>query len=273
MKLRTLVNALGACIALAIPLSATVGSAGCGRTACFQWDSSKGACPSQADARISFFGGCTDITTVDGEGVAGDNLCCYPVTKTSNGIDCIDVGSSGEGPVPPPDTFASSSTGPISPCDFTGFCGDSFSGCAGCAANGPCVDIFNGCLQDKSCDALRSCINACMLGDGDCKGTCLNNNPAGVDLYGVFATCVFCNSCPSDCSPNTDLCSFQTTSSTSTSTSSTTTTTTGIGGAGGFMSGSGGAGGFMSGTGGAGGTMSGGTGGAGGFGGKGGAGG
>ncbi|MEO7329633.1 MAG: hypothetical protein ABI193_13725 [Minicystis sp.] len=267
MKLSTLFNALGACVALAIPISAVVGSSGCGQTVCVQWAASKGACPSQLDARL-LFGTCSEIQTVDGEAVAGDNLCCYPVTKVSDGFGCLEVGSAGEGPVPPPD-FASSSTGPIPACDFTGSCGESFSGCAGCAANGPCVDIFNTCLQTPSCDALRSCIDACVPGDPDCKGTCLSEHPAGQQLYGNFATCVFCKNCPNDCNANTDLCSFEMGTG---GMSGVGGTMTGAGGAGGTMTsaggkgGAGGTGGTMTGTGGAGGTMTG----AGGAGGKGG---
>ncbi len=253
MKLSTLLHAVGATIALSIPLSAVLGSSGCGNTVCVQWSAEKGACPSQADAR-PLFGDCNDIQSIDGEAVADNNLCCYPVTKVTDGFECLDVGSVGEGP-PPPD-FASS-TGPIPACDFQGACGDSFSGCAGCAANSVCLELFNLCLQSPSCDQLRSCIDTCSPFDPDCKGTCLSESPGGQSLYGTFATCVFCNNCPSDCNANTDLCSFEMTSSSVTGTGG----MSGVGGAGG-MGGAGGAGGKMTGNGGAGGM--GGTGGAGG---------
>ncbi len=262
MKLRTILHASAALAAVALPLSAALGSSGCAQTACFQWAPTAGQCPNQADAQ-AFFGFCNDIQSIDGEGVFTDNLCCYPVSKVSNGIICNEV-STGEGPIPPGEVTSVSvvSTGTGFSCDNTGFCGDGFSGCTSCAANGPCGDLFNFCQQSFACESLRVCINACGLGDTSCKNGCLAQNPDGQQTYGELATCMFCQFCPTDCGFNTDLCSFQTGTG-----GMTTGPTTGIGGAGGAMTGVGGAGGAMQGAGGAGGMMRGvgGAGGAGGM--------
>lgn len=229
--LRRLRRAIAACppaLGLAALLAVAAPNLGCGQTACFQWSPVEGSCPNRDKAR-TFFGNCNDIESIDDDGKAANNLCCYAVTKSSgrtNAIDCNDsaVGVGvGAGPPPPfttggpaAVTTVSSGVFPIE-CDQTGFCGDTVSGCIGCALTGPCALSLEACNQSKDCNGYSICVGACAPQAQTCVANCASAHPAGAKLFTAMVDCAICTACPMDCSSMTKMCSGSSTSSASSS--------------------------------------------------------
>ncbi|AKT37375.1 hypothetical protein [Chondromyces crocatus] len=69
--------------------------------------------------------------------------------------------------------------------------------CGLCAVNGPCASYVAACLNDLSCAALNSCINACN--DDGCIDDCYEGLPDGESAYEDIALCVVCDVCPLAC--------------------------------------------------------------------------
>jgi hypothetical protein len=131
-------------LAVTLPLV----SSSCGRTACIvvsqvDLQQSGGVCPTsdQASRKLVDPGCVGPITSVDGTGELDGQLCCYPVTETTdNNFECFGgVGGFAE--------FGSSGVGGV------GGSGGGFT----CAASGDPCDPFN----DTCCTLCDSTINAC----------------------------------------------------------------------------------------------------------------
>jgi hypothetical protein len=228
-------------------------SAGCGQRVCIEWSQQEGVCPSSAETMSQHLGTCTNVTSVDGEGVREGDLCCYPVTKQGPLPDCFvePPPSVGQGPTP------SVGQGPTPTCTDSGICGTFFSGdCVACAASNFCSAEMGLCQSSSPCANIFNCIGKCFDGDLECEALCEKPNPDGLADFRALVQCVYCNECFNECPSHATQCVSPTSGS-------------GMGGAGGMSSGGGmGGAGGMSGAGGAGGK--GGAGGAGGAGGKGG---
>ena len=91
--------------------------------------------------------------------------------------------------------MSSTSTGPE--CDGHGECGDSQSGCVGCALNGPCFNELSKCQDTQECIEFAMCIDGCS--DPGCADMCAAQFPEGASLYNDVLFCVICEQCPSDC--------------------------------------------------------------------------
>lgn len=230
-------------LGLAAILAAAALNLGCGRTACFQWSEVEGSCPDHNKAR-TFFGDCSDISSVDDDGKFANDLCCYSVTKSNApnlDITCsTDVGTGGTsfsttgiaavtgGPI----AATTTATGPNMFCDNMGVCGDIVSGCMACALNGPCSVELSACNQDQECTLYSSCIGACN-GDATCITKCGKDHPTGVPPYDNLVSCTVCKNCPNSCSSMAAMACG----------SSSTSSSSGGGGGAGGMSGSSGMGG------------------------------
>jgi hypothetical protein len=92
---------------------------------------------------------------------------------------------------------SSTATGPVSLCDGQGDCGDSASGCIGCALAGECADEYGDCAADQGCIDYASCIGSC--GDAACRALCADQSPAGAALYAKLVVCALCEQCAQDC--------------------------------------------------------------------------
>ena len=226
-------------------------SAGCGQRVCIEWSQQEGVCPSSTETLNEHLGTCTNVTSVNGEGVREGDLCCYPVTKVGPLPDCFqETTSVGQGP----------SVGSGSFCNETGICGSFSSGdCVTCAANNFCFNELSICQSTTACLNIFNCIGQCFEGNLECEAQCMKPNPDGLADFRALTQCVYCSECFKECPLHTQQCGSSTTSS-------------GMGGAGGMSSG-GGAGGMSSGGGEGGMSSAGGAGGKGGAGGAGGAGG
>jgi len=75
---------------------------------------------------------------------------------------------------------------------------DSCNECTLCANQNPCASAMNACQQNSACTGLDQCIAICGS-DVSCKNDCYNNNPGGLPLYNAWASCLYCDECPSDC--------------------------------------------------------------------------
>src|SRR5512132_2310403 len=216
---------------LLVTLLLSAASAGCGQRVCIEWSVNEGVCLSSAETLKDHLGTCTNVTSVDGEGVREGDLCCYPVTKSGPLPSCNEETTS-SGP-PPPVT-----TGSGSLCGGQGFCGNFVNGgCSNCSTFNLCSKQWNVCQLSNGCANIVNCSANCSEGDLECQKQCEGPNPDGLDEYRALTQCVYCNECANDCfTLHSDVC---------------LESPTGVGGAGG-MSGMGGAGG-MSGMGGAGG--------------------
>ncbi|MBK8257802.1 MAG: hypothetical protein IPK82_34680 [Polyangiaceae bacterium] len=94
-------------------------------------------------------------------------------------------------------TSVTTGTGPG--CDAEGFCGDTESGCVGCAvgAGGPCQNAYAGCVDTDACIAYADCVSSCM--DPQCADKCAETYPEGAQLYSNLVVCVICDVCPISC--------------------------------------------------------------------------
>lgn len=214
---RRLVKAWTAAIGMVALLSATANSVGCRQTACIQWSEREGTCPDRKQAR-SFFGDCTDITTINDDGAYGGNLCCYDVIKDDRNIDDCAIDDStgfGVGIVSASSRSAVSTgffpdAGVPSKCDQTGLCGGTATGCLGCALEGPCSAWLVKCTGDTECTDLLACLNKCSPDAGmsdagmsdagmSCEDACSKKFPNGAVLYTSMLGCAVCSQCPTDC--------------------------------------------------------------------------
>jgi len=90
---------------------------------------------------------------------------------------------------------ASSSTAPV--CDELAVCGDSMSGCLGCAVMGDCADEADLCAADQECVDFITCIDPCL--DQACFDACSAMYPTGFTLYNDLVFCAVCEQCPVSC--------------------------------------------------------------------------
>ncbi len=84
-------------------------------------------------------------------------------------------------------------------CDGQGYCGDSQSGCIGCALAVNCADELMACQNDPSgdCIAFVQCLDQCS--NQACADQCAADHPSGATLYNDLVFCVICDECPMDC--------------------------------------------------------------------------
>lgn len=242
--LRRLRRALTACppgLGLVVLLAVAAPNLGCGQTACFQWSPLEGVCPSKDNAR-RFFGNCNDIDSIDTDGKFANDLCCYSVTKSSGRMDEVDCSSEvGTGPstvtasvTGGPIASTTVSSGPLpNMCDNSGFCGDTASGCIGCALLGPCAAVLDDCNASSECTAYSLCIAACAPMTATCVSKCGSQHPAGVPLFKAIGECSICAACPSDCSSMSAMCGSGSSSSGGGGMGGMSGSSSGMGGAGG----------------------------------------
>jgi hypothetical protein len=204
-----------AMLMFAIASGIAVTNAGCGQTVCIQWSekeriSPTQICPSHEQA-LTLFGKCTDVVAVDDEGSYANDLCCYAVTKdgpTPSERGCVSV-STGPSTKPGSGAFAvgtgfavstgfSASSGGQA-CDNELTCGDTGTGCIGCALNGPCRGELDNCTSSKACVSFLDCLGACSEGDGACADACGAKEPMGLKLYTAMIACSVCMQCPNAC--------------------------------------------------------------------------
>lgn len=242
-----------AVLSLAMASGLAFTNAGCGQTACLEWSeneriSETQICPASAQA-LKLFGACTDITAVNDDGAFANNLCCYSVTKAGPSPGELGCGNTSTGDIiapPPPGNFAVStigvstgfnaSTGGLG-CDEEFACGDTVTGCIGCALNGPCHGEFDNCTSNSLCVSFLNCLGACPKDDDACADACGTNEPKGLKLYTAMIECSVCMQCPHACFAMAEKSCSGTTSSSTTSSSTSATSTTGGGGGAGGMSG------------------------------------
>ena len=92
----------------------------------------------------------------------------------------------------------STSSGP-SGCDNTGECGDSVSGCLGCALAGQCAGLQSECFNSDACLDFATCLDPCAQQGQACIDQCKASFPAGVSPYAAIFDCIRCEVCPIDC--------------------------------------------------------------------------
>ena len=243
---RTAPSSFTAVLSLALSSGIAFTNAGCGQTSCLQWSEKERVSPTQicpaSDEALKLFGTCTDIVSVDDQGSFANDLCCYTVTKagqpaSERGCGTIMTGSfmdTGPGfAVATSVGFAVSSTG-FATCEGEFACGDTGTGCIGCALSGPCHGELDNCTSNPACTSFLNCLGACSKDDDACADACGKNEPEGLRLYTAMIECSVCMQCSQACSAMAEKsCSGVTSSSTSAPSS----TTGGGGGAGGMSGG------------------------------------
>ncbi len=70
--------------------------------------------------------------------------------------------------------------------------------CIQCATKGACATAVSQCSNDAACAGLDQCLGICGS-DTDCKTSCVQQNPNGVQTYNVAAGCLYCTACPHAC--------------------------------------------------------------------------
>lgn len=184
-----------------------VKAGGCsGRTACFTFTQAAyakngGACPAANPALLRFSAGNCGfgpVSSVDGEGAFDGELCCYPVTQTSNTFfDCGTTGPGGPGGVG--GSFVTSVGTGVS-VGTAASAGGSFStsSSAGGGSTGTCFtcnDELTGTSTDPgqlcpSAAMFWSALNNCKCGDGPCTTVCSASACMGVTPSAACAACI-----------------------------------------------------------------------------------
>jgi len=127
-----------------------------------------------------------------------------------------------------PTSAVATTAGGQTSCDDPSIAGGTFdlgrspcAECAYCAFNAKCADETAKCpsiVTDTSdpnipCDAFRDCIGACLDAHGDgpeydacvgdpeapMPGTCVGDNPVGVEHYVSLLSCIVCSECQVNC--------------------------------------------------------------------------
>jgi hypothetical protein len=170
--------------ALCVPLV----SAGCGKTACFEWTAAEGTCPSQDEALIFFeepFCGTNAFESIDSDGSFEDNACCYDVTENDDDYpySCGDTTgvSVGVGPIAVSAVTSSSTVG------VGGMGGSSSTSQGGAGGAGGSGGIM-GCIR---------CGEA--ISGGDPGMLCSNS----MEFYDKYMQCMCTGACAMAC---TDAC-------------------------------------------------------------------
>ena len=133
---------------------------------------------------------CGGNVVVDPEGSGG-----APTTTTT--------GPTTTTTTPTPTTTTTTTTTPTTTttepgfCDNQGFCGDSQSGCIGCALAGPCYPQLEACQINQECLDYVGCVESCQ--DPGCADQCAATFPTGGQLYNDLVICVICDYCYNDC--------------------------------------------------------------------------
>jgi hypothetical protein len=144
-------------------------------------------------------------TTYDGVFTTGTSPTTSSVTNTSSSSSTSSVTSSSSissssisSSSSSSSSVATVSTGPIQ-CDNTGNCGDTQSGCIGCAVMGPCAGSYEACGTSTACIDYATCVSNCGGNDPACQQQCAQKSPGGEQLYTDLILCVLCDVCSNDC--------------------------------------------------------------------------
>ena len=179
-----------------------VKAGGCGgRTACFTFSQAAytkngGACPAANPALLRFSAGNCGfgpVSSVDGEGSFDGELCCYPVTQTSNTF--FDCGTSGVGGVGGSfGTSVGTGFGTTSSAGG-GFSTSSSSGGGSTGTCFTCNDELTGVSTDPgqlcpSAAMFWSALNNCKCGSGPCTTLCSANECTGMMPSTACAACI-----------------------------------------------------------------------------------